>query len=98
MNIISNGSKWAGESPAPLSELIDTLKTETLEPSFEKYGRFFYRTGENEFRAWGNFRTISHVFMVMGTLDELRPLALALKQARRRPEYLRIARPFIKSA
>ena len=98
MHIISNGSKWAGESQDSVSELIETLKTEILDPSFEKYGRFFYRIAENKFRAWGNFITVSHVFKIDGTLSELRPLALAIKRARHRPEYLRIARRFIKSA
>lgn len=90
MRIESNGSKSAGEAPDPLETLLDVLTLETLDPAFEHYGKFFYRLpGEGaEFHAFGNFLTVSHVFSVVGTLDELRPLARALRQARRTPSYL----------
>jgi hypothetical protein len=94
MKIQSNGSKWAGEAPDTLEVLLDVLKTETLDPTFEQYGGFFYRLPgderyDGEYHAFGNFLTVSHVFSIYGTLEELRPLAQALKLARSKPEYLK---------
>jgi hypothetical protein len=38
--ITSNGSHCAGSGPSTLAELLDTLATQTLDPTFEKYGDF----------------------------------------------------------
>lgn len=89
MRIDSNGSHWVGEEPDSLETLLDVLKKQTLDPSFEEYGRFFYQCGPNEFHAFGNFLGYSHVFNIFGTLEEMLPLARALREARKRPEYLR---------
>lgn len=35
-----NGSRWAGESPATIEELLEVLESEPLDPSFERYGNF----------------------------------------------------------
>lgn len=89
IEIISNGSKWAGEPPDPIEHLFEALRTETLDPVFENYGGFFWYDRETGLAtAWGNFLAVSHVFQIEGTLAEMRPLALALKVARHRPEYL----------
>jgi len=89
MTIISNGSKWAGEKPDSVRELIRVLGIETLDPRFEDYGTFVYQTGEDQFRAHGNFITVSHVFNIEGTLAEMLPLARAIKANRRTPGYCR---------
>lgn len=81
MEILSNGSKWAGEQPDDLPTLINVLKNHKLDPIFMGCGRFFYKSGD-EFVAFGNFVNISHVFRIRGTLKELHPLALALKENR----------------
>ena len=83
MNIISNGSKWAGEAPDSFEELIEVLEDNKLDPRFLNYGKFFYKDG-NDFIAWGNFAKLSHVFDIRGTLKELHPLALALKRNRQK--------------
>lgn len=88
MHIESNGSKWAGEAPDTLEQLLDVLKRETLDPSFEECGRFFYESSPN-WHAFGNFLTLSHVFNISGTAAEMEPLRLALIAARKRPEYVR---------
>lgn len=89
MYIISNGSPWAREAPVSVETLIQVLATEILDPRFEECGGFFFREPTGTFRAFGNFLTVSHVFNIRGTLDELLPLARAIKAARRHPEYLR---------
>jgi len=88
MKIHSNGSKWAGEEPDSVEKLISVLEKQTLDPSFETCGRHFYRNEEGEFCAFGNFLTVSHVFRINGTLEEMLPLAKAIKSARRRKDYL----------
>lgn len=65
----SNGSKWAGESPDSLEQLCEVLRTEPLDPSFEKYGDFVYWAPAEEgnpamIRFWGNFYRVSHVFQI----------------------------------
>lgn len=76
--IVSNGSRWAGSEPAHLDELLDVLKTETLDPAFEEYGNFV-STGP-DLVAWntlkplappgwfsfhGNFFRLSHAFQIV---------------------------------
>jgi hypothetical protein len=69
--ITSNGSKWAGDPPDPIEKLYDRLKTETLDPRFERYGDFCYWPTPEELpgppimlRFWGNFYTYSHAFQI----------------------------------
>ncbi|MCR4307490.1 MAG: hypothetical protein NUV80_02940 [Candidatus Berkelbacteria bacterium] len=38
--IVSNGSKWAGESPDDVANLLQVLTETPLDPSFENYGNF----------------------------------------------------------
>jgi len=89
MNIQSNGSRWAGEEPATIAELMEVLKVEILDPVFEakRYGCFFYKLPDGTYQAGGNFQSVSHVFNINGTLEELTPLKEALEAARKRPEY-----------
>ena len=83
MNIISNGSKFSGEELDSIEKLIDVLETNRLNPSFMNYGGFFFKS-KNEYIAFGNFEKLSHVFQIRGTLEELYPLAIALKRNRRK--------------
>lgn len=95
--IQSNGSKWVGEAQDTIDVLLDRLKSETLDPTFEDYGNFFYRLpGGEEFHAFGSFLgSASHFFSLFGGLDEMLPLAQALKQARRKRSYL-VARAYLR--
>jgi len=92
MEIASNGSKWAGEAPDSVETLLGVLATETIDPTFERYGGGIYYLGDGKLHAFGNFLTRSHVFDITGTIEEMRPLALAIKAAKRRPEYLKAKR------
>ena len=55
LNIISNGSKWAGESPDGIDKLFERLGSHPLDPRFEGYGNFImsplchYTTERDEF-------------------------------------------------
>lgn len=63
--IISNGSKFAGQDPDTLEDLYTMLKTYALDPDFEQYGNFFHYTTGKHFEVYhfhGNFACISHVF------------------------------------
>jgi len=75
LEIISNGSKWAGQEPDSIKELIEALKEYPLDPIFEKYGNFinpnpqFLKAEAQEKYAgctsfWGNFHTVSHGFNI----------------------------------
>jgi hypothetical protein len=65
--IISNGSKFAGEPLDSLDLLKERLRTEPLDPMFEDYGCFAYaaegKRGHTHF--WGNFYLLSAVFDII---------------------------------
>src|SRR5574343_406883 len=63
--IVSNGSKFAGQELDTLEDLFAMLQTYALDPDFEKYGNFFHYTTGKHFEVYhfhGNFACISHVF------------------------------------
>ena len=74
--IRSNGSKWLGQEPDTLDQLIAVMAEYPLDPTFEHYGDFaedggvaFDSPDQNE--RWtgytifhGNFRGVSHVFNI----------------------------------
>lgn len=90
MEIISNGSKWAGEKPDTIERLMEVLQEYILDPRFdeERFGRFCYQLSTGVFHALGNLLDRSHVFSIRGTLDELLPLAQRIKE-NTRPAYQR---------
>ena len=96
--IISNGSKGAGESPDKVSELIRMLANYPLDSTFEKYGNFGYKlTTQNcgqqkedvgKWHFFGNFRTYSHVFNIVTDNKALsRVLYKAIRANQKRPDY-----------
>ncbi len=89
MRIISNGSKWAGEEPDRLEILLEVLRTETLDPRFEERGSFVTRTGTGTVRIFGNFLTVSHVFNIEGTEEELAEAINAIEANKQSERYLR---------
>lgn len=87
MEIRSNGSKWAGESPDSVETLLGILKREPLDSTFEKFGNFFYRLPDNRYHAFGNFRNRSHGFDIIGEREEMEPLRVAIRQNQKRKDY-----------
>lgn len=69
MTIESNGSRWNGEAPATLADLLALLEREQLDADMTDFSRTTVR---------GNFRNVSHVFNVSGTADEMRELVAAV--------------------
>lgn len=86
--IDSNGSRWFGQAPATVDELLAVLAAEPLERSFEIYGNFI-TSDDGETRLWGNFHAISHVFSI-GTRDPdlIERLTTAIRSNQQRPDYL----------
>jgi hypothetical protein len=80
--IISNGNKWANTKPwmtaepETIEDLKEILKTQILDPTFEKCGNFINNNPQwlkNEAKElykgcsviFGNFMTYSHVFNII---------------------------------
>lgn len=86
----SNGSKWAGQDPDTIEELIEVLKHNDLDlrrfaahgfisfGSSNGYGNQSYR--EHSVRIHGNFLTVSHVFDIEGLYKNLEPLIDAIEE------------------
>ena len=99
--IKSNGSRWAGQEPATVDELLDVLATHPLDSTFEKYGNFItdcdgllnylgkpinYPAGSVKF--WGNFRDLSHVFdIVTNDATTIAALTTAIRSNQKRADY-----------
>jgi hypothetical protein len=81
MNIISNGSKWLGQAPDSVEDLLSVLAIEPLNPVFESYGNFVLsdEMPVGTVRCWGNFANVSHVFQIEGTEAEMRPVIDAIR-------------------
>lgn len=86
--IESNGSRWHGQAPAPVAELLEVLAAEPLSRTFEVYGNFIIdRGGETLF--WGNFHGVSHVFNVRTSDPALiEQLTAAIRANQQTPAYL----------
>jgi len=99
IKIISNGSKWAGQQPATIEELLTVLAKYPLDPTFEKYGNFI-----NPHPTWlkkeaaelykgcttifGNFMECSHVFNVItDDSDTIAALSKAIEANKETAEY-----------
>lgn len=87
--IHSNGSKWAGQEPDTIEQLIEVLKTNDLDLrhfaafgfiSFEENNGYMDRDfEEHNIRIHGNFTRLSHVFNIRGIYRELQPLINAIE-------------------
>jgi hypothetical protein len=75
IHIQSNGSRWAGEEPATINDLVTMLNTHPLDPSFERYGNFIIANPisattrepllpKGGVRFFGNFYAYSHGFSI----------------------------------
>jgi hypothetical protein len=99
LRIESNGSKWAGDSPDTVEQLLAVLDREPLNPSFEEYGNFYYFVPElGRWRVWGNFYLLSHVFRIDGTPEALAPIVEAIRRNQQRPDYLEAKAEFARDA
>ena len=102
--ILSNGSKWAGQAPDTVDDLLDVLQKYALDRTFEKYGNFITRKPKykQEFYAelgtdpdktynfFGNFRSLSHVFNIVTDDPEIvKKLRAAIRKNQKRADYLR---------
>jgi hypothetical protein len=96
LNIISNGSKWAGQPEDPIEKLYEVL--ETLDPSFEDYGNFIDEStewlGEDPYPGkkvvvfFGNFWKLSHVFNIHTDEPEvIEKLTRLIRANQATPEY-----------
>jgi hypothetical protein len=95
LEILANGSKWHGQQPDTIDQLIKVLNNHVLDPRFEDYGDFIDSNPEwvkQEYQEkyegctmfFGNFLEVSHVFRVItdeqNIIDRLTKAILANKQ------------------
>jgi hypothetical protein len=108
-HIVSNGNKWAGQSPDGILELLDALQKYTLDRRFEALGCFYTPVAKlcdqqgnhshlTEYEGlahfFGNFFDYSHVFSVYTDDPELiRTLLDAIEINRQKHEYLAQDKP-----
>lgn len=93
--ILHNGSCFAGEEPDNIKELLEILKTETIEERFfspfilnkynnekRKYTNMCpIKEKDGEYTFFGNFERLSHVFHIITTnKDIIKPLSDAIKR------------------
>ena len=93
VTIEANGSKWAGESPDSIDELLGVLARTPLNPMFEEYGNFILRDEkplpDGVVRFWGNFHELSHVFSVdTDERDMIERLTSAIRANQATPAYI----------
>ena len=83
--INSNGSKWAGQAPDTVADLLKVLSSHPLDRTFEEYGNFII-ADKDMWHFFGNFLTVSHVFSIdtddRETIDSL-TVAIRCNQTRR---------------
>lgn len=89
IQIDSNGSRWYGQPPATLDELIQSLESHPLDPRFEKYGNFIDETGHpGATNFFGNFYGVSHVFNITTDQPEIiERLTIAIRANQATPAY-----------
>jgi len=82
LEIQSNGSKWYGQEPDSIEELIQVLNKYSLDPTFEDYGNFIQLNPkwlkpeiaekyQGCAKFFGNFSSISHVFNIITDEPEI---------------------------
>lgn len=87
--INSNGSRWYGEAPATIEDLLNVLKIKTLDRWFELHGNFILEGDEGTTRFFGNFFDVSHVFHIITNDPEVvERLTTAIRTNQQKPEYL----------
>jgi len=92
------GSKWLGEAPDSIDQLLETLENYALDRVFEGYGNFIIgpplELGSGEtlpgiVRFWGNFFELSYVFSIDTDEPEtIKRLTKAIRDNQARPDYV----------
>lgn len=91
--IISNGSRWAGQSPATIEDLLDVLGKHPLSGTHAPFIHHSEICGSTRF--FGNFATVSHVFNIDTDDPELiATLTAAIAQNQTRPDYEPLHQPW----
>lgn len=95
INIISNGSKWAGEPPDSVEKLLEVLAKYALDRRFEQFGGFITKDEtDDSVRFFGNFFNLSHVFQIVTDEPEIiERLSAAIHANMERPDYLSQHKP-----
>jgi hypothetical protein len=93
--IHSNGSKWAGQEPDTVEQLLGVLDREVLDRRF--HGMFITREPKlvnggrltpGTVRFFGNFLTVSHVFRIdTDDADIIAKLTRAIRRNQRQEAY-----------
>ena len=101
----SNGSKWAGQAPDSVEDLVAVLAENPLDPKFEGYGNFAYpldvpecwdnpeayKQYSGQVRFFGNFAELSHGFNITSDEPEtIRKLIEAIRKNQASAEYQRV--------
>lgn len=105
IEILSNGSKWAGQEPDSIDVLLDVLNREPLDPTFENCGDFIdpsptwgkygttpspYPDNPNVVSFFGNFLKVSHVFNIHTDDTEIiEKLTVAIRANQQRTDYIK---------
>lgn len=103
IEILSNGSKWYGQKPDTLEQLIDVLGEYALDPTFEKYGNFVmeykplkWTEKNSQYKGcasfFGNFYSLSHVFRIITDELEIIERITAAIRANQHTEAYRLAK------
>jgi len=109
LQINSNGSKWNGQEPDTIEDLIKVLNTYPLDPTFEDYGNFV-----NNSPVWlkkeatekyqgcsqisGNFSAVSHVFNIITDEPEvIQVLTEAVNKNKLTEEYQVLRKDYVES-
>jgi hypothetical protein len=107
IEILSNGSKWFGELPDTIENLLDGLSKYPLDPVFEEYGNFVNHNPEwlnpeiaEKYKGCaliaGNFMEVSHVFRIVTDDSELiNKLVEAINKNKETKEYQQFRRELI---
>lgn len=89
--ILSNGSKWAGEAPDPIEVLFDRLEKNTL---LRRFSPFIHDQGLGRFSFRGNFIDVSHNFNIQtndpAVIDQM---TRAIRKNEETPEFLEQSSP-----
>lgn len=91
--IITNGSTWNWQKPAPIAKLLELLENHPLDREFEKYGNFiktYHEMKPKVVNFWGNFLGVSHVFNIDSNDPRIiETLTKAIRANQQRQDYLR---------
>ena len=84
--IISNGSRWAGQAPGDLDELLGVLAKHPLSARYAPFIHVSEIGGSTQF--FGNFATVSHVFNIdTNDPETIAKLTEAITKNQQRPDY-----------